>query len=196
MPERANSFVPRRPASLFVFVFVAISAPVHTPARADSMCIEQPSQQAPEGTRWSARYDRPKARKCWFLVDGNGRDVTALLTQPGGATTQDPLQALSSQLAALFGNSTAAPTSAEPQGAAPQSSPANAPRKPQGITTGANKTDNGVRTDQRNASDGHGAKHTSPGLTEPERNALFEEFMRWQEAQQGMNALKLWPLSN
>jgi hypothetical protein len=192
MPERANSFVPLRPAFLFVFVFVAtISAPVYTPARADNVCIEQPSQQAPEGTRWIARSDRPKARKCWSLVDGNGRDVTALLTQSGAATTQDPLQAISSQLAALFGN---APANAEPQGTTPQSNPANAPRKPQGNTANA-KSDNGARTDQKSVSDGHAAKRTSSGLTEPERNALFEEFMRWQEIQ-GVSAVKSWPSSN
>jgi hypothetical protein len=190
MPERVNSFALLLPAAFFVFVSTIT---VYSSARAESPCIEQPGQQAPEGTHWNSRYDRPKGRKCWFLADANGRDVTALLPQPGAAPTPDPMQTLSSQLAALFGNSTAASANVAPQATAPQSNPANAPRKPPGNTANANKTDNAVRADQRGASEGNAVKRTSLALTQQERNALFEEFMRWLESQENVTALKPWP---
>jgi hypothetical protein len=190
MPEHVNSFSPLLPAAFFVFV---ATITVYSPARAESLCIEQPSQQAPDGTHWNSRYDRPKGRKCWFLVDAHGREVTAPLPQPSAAPTPDPVQTLSSQLAALFGNATAAPANVAPQATAPQSNLANAPRKPPGNTANANKTDNAVRADQRSASEGPAVKRTSSALTQQERNALFEEFMRWHESQENVTALKPWP---
>ena len=45
------------------------------------------SQPAPEGTHWSSRYDRARGRKCWFLADASGREVTALPAQPSAAPT-------------------------------------------------------------------------------------------------------------
>jgi hypothetical protein len=189
MPKRINSFASLLPVAFSVFAFVA-TITVCSPARADSVCIEQSNQQAPQGTHWSARYDRPAGRKCWFLLDAYGRDATALLAQPGAASSLDPMQTLSSQLASLFGNSTgAAPV------AAPQITPPNAPRKPQGNPANAYKTDNRVRADQRSVGDGHAAKRASPALTPVERDALFGEFVQWRQSQQSISVLKPWPAS-
>jgi hypothetical protein len=187
MSERVNSFGPLLPAASLAFILVAtIAVPVCSPALADSLCIEQSSQPAPEGTRWSSRYDRARGRKCWFLVDASGREVTTLPAQQSAAPTPDPVQTLSSQLAALFGNATEAPANVAPQGNVPQASPANAPRKPQGNTANAIKTDNGVRADQKSV--GEAIKRTTPAMTLAERNALFEDFLRWHESQQGQQS--------
>jgi hypothetical protein len=189
MPERVNSFGPPLPAVSFAFILAAaITVPVYSPARADSVCIEQSSQPAPEGTHWSSRYDRARGRKCWFLADASGREVTALPAQPSAAPTPEPTPTLSERLAALFGNSTAAPANAAPQTPVPQISPANAPRKPTGNATNAIKTDNGVRADQKSAGEGPAAKRTTPPMTLAERNALFEDFLRWHESQQGQQS--------
>jgi hypothetical protein len=182
MPERANSFAPTIPA---VFSVLVATIAVHfcSPVRADSACLDQPSQPAAEGTRWSAHFDRAKGRKCWILVDASTNGHDAPQAQPNAAST------LSEQIASLLGNLTGASANVAPQPTAPQVSPATAPRKPQGNTANASKADNGVHADQRSIGEGHAAKRVSPVLTQPEREALFEEFLRWQQDQQSPSTL-------
>jgi hypothetical protein len=184
MPERVNSFAPRIPG-VFAVLVATIAVHFSSPARADSACLEQPSQPAAEGTRWSLHYDRAKGRKCWILVDAstNGHEAAAAQAQPNAAST------LSEQIASLLGNLTGAAANLAPQPTVPQVSPATAPRKPQGNTANASKADNGIHADQRSIGEGHTAKRVSPVLTQPEREALFEEFLRWQQDQQSPSTL-------
>jgi hypothetical protein len=161
-----------------------IAVHFESPARADNACIVQPSQPAAEGTRWSLHYDRAKGRKCWVLVDAakNGHDA-ATQAQSNAAPTPGPVEAFSSQIASLLGNFTGGSANVTPQATAPQvnaaqTSPAGAPRKPQVNAANAGKADNGVRADPR--SEGPAMKRAASGLTEREREALFEEFLRWQ----------------
>jgi hypothetical protein len=174
------------------FVSVAtIVVPACSGAHADSACIEQPGQPAAEGARWLQRYDRAKGRRCWVLVDASGHDVTVSQAQPSAppAPALDPT--FSSQLAALFGSWTAQANVAPP-GNPPQINSASASRKPQGAVANANKPDSGLRSDQKSSREGHAGKRTAPVLSEQERNALFEEFMRWHESQQSIT-LRLAP---
>lgn len=187
MPERVNSFVSIIPGILFVFV-ATIAPHFSSPVRAESACTEQPSQPAPDGTHWSVHYDRAKGRKCWFLADAKGRDVTASQTQASAAPTPTPTDSLSSQISSLLGSLTGAAESAvqqayAPQGDAPQPGPARGPRKPRG--NGA-KADNGVQAEQKGVGEGRAVKHVSSSLTEPKRAELFEEFLRWREIQRTM----------
>jgi hypothetical protein len=193
MPERVNSFAPILPCVFLVSV-ATVAIDFGSPVRAESACLEQPGQRAAEGTRWSARYDGAKGRKCWFLVDANGRDVTASQAQPGPAPAPAPAESLSSQIASLFGSLAAAAENATaqvsaPQGDAPRTAPARAPHKPRGNGANASRADNGARGEHRGAVEGRGTvKRVSPALTEPEREALFEEFLRWQEIQRTIGA--------
>ena len=57
----------------------------------------------------------------------------------------------------------------------------------------ASKTDNGVRADQR--AEGHAIKRVNPALTQPEREALFEEFLRWRENKDALGTLLPGPSS-
>jgi hypothetical protein len=184
MPERANSFAPTF-SGVFSVLVATIAVHFCSPVRADSACLEQPSQPAAEGTRWSAHYDRAKGRKCWILVDAstNGHDAAAPQAQPSAAST------LSEQIASLLGNLTGASANVARQPTAPQVGPATAPRKPPGNTANASKADNGVHADQRSIGEGHAVKRVSPVLTQPEREALFEEFLRWQQDQQSPSTL-------
>ena len=195
MPKRVNSFVPMIlavpliPTLFFIVVVLAFVATTvvftYGSARADSACIEQPSQPAAEGARWYLRYDRAKGRKCWFLQDAttNVRDVAT----PQGQTSAAAAPTLSSRLAELFGGLTASSANVAPQGNAAQSILPSAPRNTQGNSPNAAKPNNSVRTDQRNIIEGHAEKRAPPVLTQPERNALFEEFLRWHESQQNIN---------
>ncbi len=188
MPERVNSFDPIFRSVSFAFI-ATIAVHFASPARGESACIEQPSQKAAEGTHWTAHYDRAKGRRCWLLVDANGRDVTALQAQSSAAPTPSPVDALSSQIASLLGSLTTAAESAAPQvnappGDAPQTAPLRTPRKPRGNGVNAGKADNAIRAEEKGAGEGRTAKHVSAPLTEPERVELFEEFLRWREIQQ------------
>src|SRR5215831_11476976 len=189
MPKRVKAFVLAVPAGFFVpvaFAFVAtIVASVYSPTRAESTCIEQRNQPAPEGARWNFRYDRAKGRKCWFLEDApaNVRDASTPQVQ---ASTDQPT--LSSRLSSLFGSLTGSSASVAPQGNAPQSNATNAPRRTQGNSTNAARTESGVRTDQRDIAEGHAGKRALPALTQADRIALFEEFLQWQ-SQQNINRL-------
>jgi hypothetical protein len=193
MRERINSFAAILPCVFFVFV-ATVAVDFINPVRAESTCIEQPGPNAAQGTHWSARYDRAKGRKCWFLVDANGHDVTASQAQPGSVPTPAPMDALSSQIGSFFGNLTAAAANAIPQVSAPQgdaspTGPVRGPLKPRGNGENASKPDNRARAEQKGAGEARGAaKRVSPSLTEPEREALFEEFLRWQEIQHTIGA--------
>ena len=195
MPQRVVSFVPMIlsvpliPALFFVVVvltFVAtIVAFTYGSARADSACIEQPSQPAAEGARWYLRYDRTKGRKCWFLgiATTNVRDATT----PQGQTSAATAPTLASRLAELFGGLAGSSANVAPQDNAAPSNLMTSPRKTQGNSPNAAKPNNSVRTDQRDIVEGHVEKRAPPVLTQPERNALFEEFLRWHESQQNIN---------
>src|SRR3984893_5875278 len=118
MPKRVVSFVPTIlslpliPALFFVVVVLTFVATIvgvsYGSARADSACIEQPSQPAAEGARWYLRYDRAKGRKCWFLgiATTNVRDATTPardVTTPQGQTSAAAAPTLASRLAEVFG---------------------------------------------------------------------------------------------
>ena len=190
MPKRVNAFVLAVPVVFFVlvaFVFVAtIVASIYSPTRAESTCIEQRNQPAPEGARWNFRYDRAKGRKCWFLEDApaNVRDATTPQVQ---ASTDPP--SLSSRLSSLFGSLTGSSASVAPQGNTPQSNATIAPRRTQGNSANAARTESGVRADQRDVAEGRAGKRALPALTQADRIALFEEFSQWQESQQKSNRL-------
>jgi hypothetical protein len=200
MRERINSFAPIL-ACVFLVFAATVAVDFMNPVWAESACIEQPSQNAAQGTHWSARYDRAKGRKCWVLVDANGRDVTASQAQPGLAPTPGLVDALSSQIASFFGSLTGAavkatPQVSAPQGDAPPTGPVVAPLKPRGNGANASKADNRAGAEQKGAGDAGGAaKRVSPSLTEPEREALFEEFLRWQEIQHAIDASSYAPSS-
>jgi hypothetical protein len=132
----------------------AVTVTFDSPVRADDACIEQPPQPVAEATpgsvphdytvpytyaachachsratevlTWAVRYDR-KGRKCWFLVDSFGSDVTdAHLRSPAALA---PTPTLSSTLASLFGNFnfSGTPANPAPEVSAPQISPPPTP---------------------------------------------------------------------
>jgi len=204
MPKRGNSFAPIIPSLAFAFV-ATIAVYLCSPVRAETACIEQPSQPAAEGTHWSARYNRAKGRKCWFLVDANGHDVTASQIQPNAAPTPAPASSLSplAQITSFLGlgpTANAAPQANTqqantPQGDPAQNSPASVPRKRDGNAANAGKNDNGSRAEQKTVGEAHPVKPVSLPLTAEEREALFEEFLRWQENRQSASTLSPWPHS-
>jgi len=148
-------------------LLVTVAASFDSPAQAE--CITQLNQQAPEGTHWSLHYDRDKNRRCWILVDTNGQEVSTIQVEPESTPALSSLQT-------FFTNITGIQSGAQSQDASPAPSP---PRKPQANLANANRPDRPVRSEQK--SDARAARHE---LTQPERDELFEEFLRWRESQQ------------
>lgn len=164
MPRRAGWFGPIM--SGIVCVLLATAAPGFV-GSAQAECMVQPNQQAPQGAYWSLHFDRDKNRRCWILVDAAGRDLSP--PQPAPPATLSPFQSFLNNLAGV------------PPALPPASVPAVAPRKPhlvQPHAANANRAERAVRTEQK--ADAQTAKHE---MTPGERDALFEEFLRWHESQ-------------
>jgi hypothetical protein len=169
MLRRANWFGLMKSGVVCVLL-VTGAAGFGSPAQAE--CITQLNQQAPEGAHWSLHYDRAKNRRCWILVDATGQEVSTIQVEPEATPAISSLQT-------FFTNITGIQPGAQSQDAPASPAPTSSPRKPQAPLANANKPDHPVRTEQK--SDAPAGKRE---LTEPERNALFEEFARWHESQQ------------
>ncbi len=183
MPPRAASYAPVL-SGVVCALLAADAINFRTPALAVSACAGQSAQQAPQGARWVLRRERVGGRKCWLLVDAYGREVPGTQVQPNAAS----MPSLSSQLLALFGYTTEAPN-ATPQSSEPPL-PHSATRfhRPQARVA----RDNRGRGDQTSPREGHKGPG---GLSQSDREALFEEFLRWHENQEMMRTLSPPPSS-
>jgi hypothetical protein len=163
MPRRASSFGPI--ISGFVCVLLAAATPGFVGlARAE--CIAQPNQQAPDGAHWSLQFDRAKNRRCWVLVDSAGQDLSA--PEPRSAASTGL-----SQFQSFISNLTGSPPAQSPETSA--SAAAAQPPKPRVARPRVASANGAPRTEQK--ADAQPAKQE---MTREERDALFEEFLRWK----------------
>jgi hypothetical protein len=148
-------------------LMAVVAAALNTPARA--ACITQPNRLAPEGAHWSLHHDRDKNQRCWVLVDGSGRDISA--PQPAASSGLSSLQA-------FIGNFTGA--SSQPQGtqANPAANPARKPAAPHVAHAGRVEQRPAVRSEPKGE-----PRPVRRELSQPERDKLFQEFLRWHENQ-------------
>jgi hypothetical protein len=186
MPRRANSFGPLT-SGVACILLAAVAAGSSSPAQAD--CITQPNEQAPDGTHWSLHLDHVKNRRCWILVDSAGREISTAPEEAPPST----LSSLQSFLSNLTGTNFATgspPPAPPPPPPPPQETPAASPtvvhRPPAQVATTTKPGP--VHPEQKG--EAHPVKHE---LTDPERDALFEEFLRWHESQQMTGAEKQQP---
>jgi hypothetical protein len=118
-------------------------------------CITEPNVQAPDGTHWSAHWEINNYRRCWVLLDAAGREVVAPV----------PAQPVATPQAAPAGPAAASlrgPNTSQPDGS-------------HRVVT-ANKP---ARSEPPK-SEVRPLKHE---MSSPDRDALFEEFLRWRESQ-------------
>jgi hypothetical protein len=167
MGRRASSFGPLRCGLACLLLAMVAVGLDNSPARAE--CILQPNQQAPEGAHWSLHLDRTTNRRCWVLVDGNGTELSAS-PEPAAPVAVSPFQSFLNTF--IPGPSPAAAPPAQEPPAAPAVAP---PRRPAPRVATVAKP--AVRTEH----DSHPAGHD---MTPEERDALFEEFLRWHQSQQ------------
>jgi hypothetical protein len=126
------------------------------PARAQvADCITEPNAQAPAGTQWIPHWEINNYRRCWVLQDAAGREVVAPVPARPTATPQ----------ASSAGSEEASPRK-------PHTAHPDGPHRV--VTAGkpalSEPTKSQVRPVKR-------------GMGQPDRDALFEEFLRWQESQ-------------
>jgi hypothetical protein len=179
MPRRAPFSGPLMSGAVCA-VLATVAVDMDSPAQAE--CIVQPNQQAPEGTHWSLHSDRAKNRRCWILVDSTGHEISST---PEAQPSTSPVL---STLRTFIGNFTGGPPSPPVQEAAPAADPAPPPpRRPAARVASPNRAERAARTEQREKSD---APPAGRELTGPEREALFEEFLRWHESQQITGGVK------
>jgi hypothetical protein len=194
MSERVNSF--GSVISSVAFISLAtIAINFDSPVQAEGACIEHPPQPVAEGTPpsvhhdylacsschtkvtevllWSFRYDQTKGRKCWFLSDAYGRDVTEEHLRDALAATQTIWSRLSSMFDKLNLTRTAANVTSDAR-----SNPTDPIPKRQANAANVNKTDNSVRIN----AEAHGMKQVSKVSLKPDEQGLYEEFLQWREA--------------
>jgi len=169
--------------------FIATAGGTHGVALAESECIESPGPQTPKNSHWYFRSDRTTGRKCWYLSDSttNPRDPAAPQGQGHTALTST----LTSRLASLLGTFTGSTATATPQSSTvgePRTAPANVATAPRNA--------NAVRSDQTDVAADSADERAGKRTAQPaKRDALFEEFLRWNERQQDVSRSKLPGLS-
>jgi hypothetical protein len=177
MPRRAHSFGPMMSGAVCA-VLAVVAVSIDSPVQAE--CIAQPSQQAPEGSHWSLHTDRVKNRRCWVLVDAAGRDLSTEQEQPA---TSSALSTLQTFLGNFTGGGPPSPPAQEAPAAAPQPPGGPPLHRSSPRPANANRPEHAARTEPGDKGDALSGKRE---LTNPEREALFEEFLRWHESQQIM----------
>jgi hypothetical protein len=199
MPQRVNSF--GSAISGAIFILFAITIIFGEPAWAESLCIEQPpaaTEVTPASVHhgypacsschatptevllWSFRYDRAKGRKCWFLSDTSGRDVTEEHVRGAGAAPPS----IWSRLASVFDNFSFARASENTTSEALPSSSAELAHNRQANAINANRTDESVRTSKKTGGEGGATKQVSKVSLQPADQRLYQDFLRWREAQE------------
>jgi hypothetical protein len=170
MPRRARSFGPITPG--VVCVLLAAAAPGFV-SSAQAECIAPPNRQAPDGAHWSLHADHAKNRRCWVLVDSAGRDLSAPEPQSAASTALSSLQSI----LGLTGDPSAQPpeTLARPEAVPPRKPQAPVAQPRSGNVNGAAPR---ARTQQK-----ADAQPAEDEMARGERDALFQEFLRWRESQ-------------
>jgi hypothetical protein len=157
-----------------LLVAATVGADSH-PAQAQTAdCVTEPTAQAPDGAHWVGHWEINNYRRCWVLVDAAGREVAA----PVPAQPANPPQ---SAWQSFLGNYTGARTSqpqaapASPAAASPRRPPTSQPDRPHPVATASKPAHS-----EPPKSEVHPVK---PDMSQPDREALYAEFLRWRESQ-------------
>ena len=186
MLKRASSFAPM---VAFIFLAAATAVGTHGLALANGECIENPDQHAAKGARWYHRYDSAKGRKCWFLAESSTNAGDA--GTPQSRANAAPTPTFSSRLAVLLGLKGSTATAAR-QKNLPQKNSTSEQRTFQSKAASGPKAGNSVRIGPSDlapdTAEERSGKRYAPNQVE--RDALFEEFLRWRESQQGVDGIR------
>jgi hypothetical protein len=196
MPERANSL-----ASAFIVSALAAAAllGLNRTAFAAAECLENPDLRITQPGHWYFYSDRTQSRRCWHFQPAEEASANAAAPAlPATAANDDSQQSILSRLAAHLSQTFSSPPQQretqqnsipDDSGEAAQTIPPR-PAKPDKTvrrerpdiappptTTGA-ATAERREPPQRSAADRNDKR--DPPLNVAEREALFQDFMKWQ----------------
>jgi hypothetical protein len=126
-------------------------------------CITEPNVPAPDGTHWSPHWELNNYRRCWVLVDAAGREVVASV--PAKPASPSGTQA----------------TPASPAAASPHK-----PHTPQ--PDGPHRVVAASKPAARSEPPKSGLRPAKRDMSQLDRAALYEEFLRWHESQKIIGA--------
>jgi hypothetical protein len=161
--------------------------PGHAALAADD-CLAGPSRPPAQGGHWYYRLDRVNNRKCWYLVEPDARAPTAEAPQsppPPEAAPQPSWSSFFSSLSAGF----AGTTQPDAAGGDSRSLQTARPDDRRGEEASRQQPRLVRHTDQEAAAKPHRPARAPPeradegALNQTERDALFQEFLRWRERQ-------------
>jgi hypothetical protein len=196
MPERANSV-----ASAFIAGAVAAAAllGLNRTASAAAECLESPDLRITQPGHWYYHSDRTQNRRCWYFEPAEEATANAAApAAPATAANDDPQQSFLSRLAAGLSQTFSSPP--QQRETQPNSIPDNSGETAQTISprpAKPNKTVQRERPDiapppattgaataeRRDPPRQPGADRNEkrdPPLNVAEREALFQDFMKWQ----------------
>ena len=197
MQKRINSRVPALTAGLFAVAFALDTGPLF----AASDCVADPSRAPAQGGHWYYHVDRSTGRKCWHLTEADPparppqAEPAPVPVQPvPDAPRQQPLAAFFSSLTSGFSTAsvgTAQPDTAnrDPRAAvaalpdaprADQVAPRRRQRADAKPPAPAPKPDRQAPTRPANAP---AEQPRAASLSQAERDALFQEYLRWKQKQ-------------
>jgi hypothetical protein len=186
MSKCVVSCVPAVSAGLFVAVIVLGAN--RTAVAADD-CLAGPDHPPAAGGHWYYHLDHASDRKCWYLVEAAARAPTAEAVQPQPEPSPQPTPqpgfgAFFSTLSTGFPGSTAAqPSTTDARG--PQTAPAEDVRTTQAAPArgAAAVAALAPKPHHPRPPVAHPDGHAAATSDQAERDALFQEFLRWREHQ-------------
>jgi hypothetical protein len=199
MPERAISLASALIFRSLVAATLATVVLYGLQASAAEECLENPDLRVTEPGHWFFHFDRTLNRRCWHFAPAEQAataDPTAQVAAPApAAATEDTRPSFFSRFTAGLSQTFSPPPQAQPQpNAAPDysgdSAQAGSPKPPRHKTAGQDRphvarapTTTGAAAaehhDQPPSAAAGDDKHDSP-LNVADREALFQDFMKWQ----------------
>jgi hypothetical protein len=158
------------------------------PTRAADDCLAAPNRAPAPGGHWYYRLDRASDRKCWYLVEPPPQTPIAQAPQPQlvPEPTPPPAQPIFGGFFSALGfapppqpNTTGDPRIAQPAPADDLKTGGAEPGRPSRMTL-ASKQRRPVH--QRPPAE-HTEERPAASFNQAERDALFEEFLKWRERQ-------------
>jgi len=170
-------------AGAVIFVSAAVTLGTNGGVLAGSECIEQPGREPTQGARWHYHYDREKNRKCWHLEVDTTKTHEAVPPLKDQSNLVAPPPTISSAFSRLFrGVPTGLFTST------PQDATVGEPRIIQSNPTKPLRIED-IAPQQPDIPEERAEPRYETPLTPAQRQALFEEYLRWEEMQRSLGAL-------
>lgn len=190
----------KRVMSCVLAVFVGlIMLDSNRAALAADDCLAGPNRPPAPGGHWYFHLDRASDRKCWYLVEPATRTPTAEAAQPQSAPEPSPQPGFGSffsSLSAGFPGSASGtqPVASTPDARSPQGAPADDLRNAEATPVRDLHPARRPATVAALAPKPHQPVHPRPPAEpvdehaaappdQAERDALFQEFLRWRERQ-------------